>query len=295
LIRGRRDQFQILTKVGIRWDDPKEHGQVLFKTRTHDGVLRTFRRNSRPDSVRLEVDRSLRRIGVEVLDLVQVHRLDPDTPIAETMGALADLCRSGKVRAVGVSNYSAAELRRAQRELGEVPLASQQIGCSLLGRGTEREVLPCARELGVGVLAYRPLAEGMLSERFDPNRLPPTDVRRVSPLAQPINHARIQAAIAKTLVPIAERHGATVAQVALAWVLAQPGVSAAVVGARSPDQARQNAAAADLVLDPHEVAQLHAAFSLLRLDPLAGKGASQRVAHQARRVLKGVLRRLFER
>lgn len=295
-LAGIRQRVQILTKVGLRWDDPQAHGQVLFPFVDAAGRQQAVRRNSRPESVRLEVERSLQRLRVDVLDLVQVHHLDPDTPIEDTMGALAELRRAGKLRAIGVSNYSAAQMARAQAALGDVPLASNQVHYSLLERWPEVEVLPRARAEGIGVLAYSPLERGLLAgDSTQRARFASDDGRRHEPAFHPDNLARIAAAAEASLVSIARAHDATVAQVALAWLLAQPGLSAVVAGASSAEQAQRNARAMALALSPAEESQIRAAFAAVKLDPAAGLDALSRVRRKLERLAGRVRRRLSRR
>lgn len=289
-IAGRRDRVQILTKVGLRWDDPR--GSVLSRFRDERGREQVVRHNSRPDSIRLEVERSLARLGVEALDLVQVHRHDAETPIADSMGALADLLRAGKLRAIGVSNYSAPQMREAQAALGEIPLASNQVHYSLLERWPESGILPHAREARIGVLAYSPLEKRLLAGDPRAAALSPSDRRRRGPLFHPPNPERIAAAVDAALAPVARERGATVAQVALAWLLAQPGLTAVIAGASSVEQVRHNAGAAALALRDDELKAIRAAFEALRLDRYAGKGFAERARLQARRIAGAVRRRL---
>ena len=287
-LAGLRERVQILTKVGLRWDDP--HGQVLFRFRDAEGREQAVRRNSRPDSIRLEVERSLRRLGVDVLDLVQVHHPDPGTPIVDTMGALADLLHAGKLRAIGVSNYSAAQMREAQAALGAIPLASNQVQYSLLERWPEAEILPYAGEARIGVLAYSPLAQGLLAGGAE--RLAATDMRRHNPLFHQDNLARLSAAIEGTLAPVARAHDATVAQVALAFLLAQPGLTAVIAGASTIEQAQSNAAASTLALRDDELRAIRQTFNALRLDGHAGQGRAARAGMRVRRLAAGVWRKL---
>jgi aryl-alcohol dehydrogenase-like predicted oxidoreductase len=160
-IAGRRDRVVVMTKAGLRWDD--ERGKLSFEGTDDRGIARKLYRNSRPDSVKAECEASLRRLGVDVIDLLQIHWPDPTTPIADTMGALLELRAAGQIRACGVSNYSVDELEEARRALGDVPLASDQPKSSLVHRAIEVDVLPYAREHGVGVVAYSPLEQGLLT------------------------------------------------------------------------------------------------------------------------------------
>jgi len=294
-IRGRRAEVQILTKVGCRWDDPAGHGQVLFQVRDEHGRTLLMRRNCRPESVRLEVERSLTRLGVDVLDLVQVHRPDPDTPIPDTMGALADLLHEGKLHAIGVSNFDHRQVKRAQEALGAIPLACDQVSYNVIDRWIERDLLPLVRAERIGVLTHTSLAGGALSGKFRPEALSSADPRRNHVHAHPRNLRRIATALDRGLRPVAERHAVSVAQAALAWLLAQPGLSAVIVGASSPEQARASAAAADIRLSAEEERSIRAAFDALELDELAGKSPLERARHGVRRIVNGVRRRLPSR
>lgn len=280
--RDRRDEMQILTKVGLRWDDAHDgHGDVLFAFR--DGErMRQVRRDSRPASIRFEVEASLGRLGVDCIDLVQIHHPDPHTPIAESVGALARLCEEGKLRAIGVSNYSAEQMREAARALGDVPLASQQLRYSLLERQAERQELPAARELGVSILAHGPLAQGALAGR-DRRSLAPDDARRWSPPFHPKNARPLRRAMQRVVEPIARSHDATPAQVCLAWLLAQPPVAGVLVGGSSVAQVQEAAGAAELALTPAERAGLRAGFEGMRYDRNAGKPWHRRARERGRR------------
>jgi aryl-alcohol dehydrogenase-like predicted oxidoreductase len=271
-IAERRAAVVVLTKVGLRWDD--DHGEVLFSGRGSDGVLRTVRRDSRPAAVRRDVEESLVRLGVEALDLVQVHHPDRHTPIAETMGELLRLRDEGKLRAIGVSNYSASEVHAAQRALGDVPLASHQLQYSLLQRWPEQEPLPIARETRHGVLAYSPLARGVLG-----GRTPERAERRLRDAIE------LQRAMASRL-------GVSSAQLALAWLLAQDGLSAVIAGASTPQQARDAAEAARLELSAPDLDALGSAFAGCRIPGAPDPSIARRAVRKARRVA-GRVRRLL--
>lgn len=261
---GVRERVLVMTKVGLRWDD--DRGEPAFGARGPDGRRVTVRRNARPDSVRLEVERSLERLGVDVLDLVQVHWPDPTTPVADTMGALRELRREGKLRAIGVSNFDVEGLEAAARALGDVPLASHQPQLSLVARRAEEDVIPWTCEHGVATLVYSPLEQGLLTGKVDAARtFPADDGRSRRATFAPRNRALVNEALEGTVRPIAEEHGATLAQTVLAWTVDQLGVTSAIVGARRPEQARENAAAGDLVLSPPEHARIRAAFEALEL------------------------------
>lgn len=283
-IADRRSRVQVLGKVGLRWDD--DHGEVLFEAQQEQGPLRVVRRDSRPVSVRRDVEQSLRRLGIDALDLCQVHHPDPSVPIADTMGELLRLRDEGKLRAIGVSNYSAAQVNEAARALGGVPLASVQSEYSLLRREVERELVGAVQALGAGLLAYSPLMHGLLAGRMARRRrLPQGDHRRWDPAFHPLNVARVERARLEALEPLARRHGVSEAQVALAWVLHQPGVTAVIAGGSSPAQARSNARAAELVLHPVELADLAAAFETVVIDPDVTPRRRDRLRERGERIV----------
>jgi len=282
-LAGRRGEALVLTKCGLRWEGLR--GVDDLRMPGADGTLVKVERDSRPESVRAEVEQSLRRLGVERIDLIQVHARDPRTPVADTMGALAELRRQGLVREIGVSNYTAEELEEARRALGDVPLASDQPQYSLLARGIEADVLPWARRTGVGLLVYAPLAQGLLSGRVTAERtFREGEGRARKPDFAPANRARVNALLERVVAPVAARHRATVAQTVIAWTVGEPGVTAALVGARTAEQVHENAAAADVVLAPEERAAIGEAFRRLVLER-PGASLAGRV--------KGRLRRLF--
>ena len=268
-IADRRSRVQVLTKAGLRWD--AAHGRVMFEFADGRGARRAVRKDSRPASIREEVEASLRRLGVECIDVLQLHQPDVDTPIEQTAEALAALLRQGKLRAVGASNFSVRQLESLREALHPLPLVCVQDEYNLLERRVEAALLPWARDAGTGVLAYSPLAKGVLAGgRRAPSYLHAADL------------ARANAAIEAVLAPIARARGVAPGQLALAWVLAQPGVVAVVAGARTPEQALSNAGAAALVLDGAEERRLREAFDGFRG---VRRGLLARLAGKLRRVL----------
>lgn len=264
-IAGRRDEVTVCTKIGLRWDCTD--GDHFFSGKHADGSPLEVYRNSRPESVRLEVERSLERLGVERLDLVQVHWPDPTTPVAETMGALAELRAEGKLREIGVSNYDPGLLSEAQAALGDVPLASNQPKYSLVARDIEQDVLPWCREHDVGLLVYSPIEQGLLTGKVRDDRQFAEGEGRASRASfQPVNRRKVNAVLDEVVAPIAADLDATLAQVVIAWTVAQPGVTTALVGARRPEQARENAAAGALSLSADAWAAIDRAFADLQLE-----------------------------
>jgi len=235
---------------------------------------------------------SMRRLGVDSLDLYQVHWPNPVFPFGLTMSSMAELQKAGLVRHVGVSNFSLAQWQRAENELGG-PVLSNQVKFSLINRGPEREMLPWAQQQGRLVIAYSPLSQGLLSGRYDADHLPgglrgatgpflPDNVRRLMPVID-------------VLREVAKAHDATCSQVALAWLVRMPNV-VVIPGASSVEQAEANAAAADLRLSDEEDAALRAASDAYV--PERGVAAAskmvrikaERAVGRVRRVVEGLQR-----
>ncbi|HWS37802.1 MAG TPA: aldo/keto reductase family protein [Actinoplanes sp.] len=201
------------------------------------------------------IDGSLRRLGTDYVDLYQAHRFDRHTPLEETMETFADVVRQGKARYIGVSEWSAAQLRAATTladDLG-IRLVSNQPQYSLLWRVIEAEVLPVSRELGLGQLVWSPLAQGVLTGRYRAGEPPPAGSRATDdrPGAGFITRWMGPGVLGRVarLEPLAAAAGLTTAQLALAWVLRDPGVSSAIIGASRPEQIHDNVKAAGVRLD----------------------------------------------
>ena len=283
-------EVQLLGKVGIRWDDDS-HGEVMLRTRI-EGRPVVARKDSRPASVRKDVEESLRRLGRSRLELCQVHHPDLHTPIADTMGALLRLREEGKIGAIGVSNFSADQIEQAQLALGDVPLASHQLEYSLLAP-QGRLAVDAAVQRGVGTLIYSPLHRGaLIGDASMQGRLRADDPRRRRPPFVYANAVRIDRVLQACVAPIAERTGHSVAEVVLAWLLHQPGVDALVVGVSQPDQARSIVRAASVSLTAEQVRCITWAFAGLALDPEARPPLRERAEAMARRVAGALLRRV---
>lgn len=199
---------------------------------------------------------SLRRLQTDYLDLYQIHAPDPETPIDETLRALDDLVRSGKVRYVGCSNYPAWELTRAlwtSDKLGLARFDCVQPRYNLLFRHIEAELLPLALDQGIGVICYNPLAGGLLTGRYQPGQNPHEGTRFTLHQAGKLYQERYwkepQMQAVESLKKFCSEHNLSLAQLAIAWVLAQPGITSAIVGASKPEQLDQSLPAVDLVLD----------------------------------------------
>lgn len=251
LERVGREDVQILTKFGLRWDT--SDGRSAWQTHDSKGALRTVVHNGRKKSVLWECEQSLRRLGTDYIDLYQYHWRDPETDVEETMEALDKLIGQGKIRAAGVSNLSIQEMETA-REV--VELASDQPPYSMLRRDIEADVLPWCREHHVGVLVYSPLERGLLTGKVTMDREFPKDDHRSSrPLFEKQNRRKVLDFLDK-LRPIADGHKVSLAQLVIHWTIHQPGITAALVGARNVKQVRENAAAAELELSRDEMKEI---------------------------------------
>ena len=239
-LKDRRDQAFIATKFGIN--------------RQPDGSAVT---DGSPANVRRAVEGSLSRLGVDHIDLYYQHRIDPNTPIEETVGAMAELVKEGKVRFLGLSEAAPETLRRAQ---ATHPITALQTEYSLWSRDPEDGLLDVVRELGIGFVPYSPLGRGFLSGEIKSiDDLAPDDFRRTNPRFAGDNFQR-NLDLVEAVGAIAADKGVTAAQLALAWVLAQGDDLVPIPGTRRISTLEQNVAAADIVLTPEDLARIEAVF-----------------------------------
>jgi aryl-alcohol dehydrogenase-like predicted oxidoreductase len=238
-IRDRRERVTLATKFG---NQRNEKGEYL-------GI------NGRPEYVRQACDASLRRLGVDVIDLYYQHRVDPNTPIEETVGAMADLVRAGKVRYLGLSEAAPATIRRAHKVHR---IAALQTEYSLWSREPEGELLDTCRELGIGFVAYSPLGRGFLTGAFHTlDDLAPDDWRRTNPRFDAANFEH-NMALVREVRRMAARKPCTPAQLALAWLLGRGEDIVPIPGSTRPERVEENAAAALIALSRDETAALDA-------------------------------------
>lgn len=210
------------------------------------------------------IDASLSRLGLDHVDLYQIHGFDPVTPIEETLRALDDVVRSGKARYIGFSNLPAWVASHAltfAEQNGLARFQSAQVYYSIAGRDIEREVAPMCQARGVAILPWSPLAGGLLSGKFDPDKQGPADARRASFDFPPVNMERLPRVLT-ALRQVAEQTGTSVARVALAWQLTKPFVTSIIIGAKKPEQLVDNLAATELLLSTEQVAVLDQASAL---------------------------------
>jgi aryl-alcohol dehydrogenase-like predicted oxidoreductase len=244
-LRGRRSQAILVTKCGLAWgpDAP------------------AIRRDTRPASLRREVDQSLRRLRTDVIDVYLIHWPNAETPFEDAFGTMDDIVRAGKVRFVGVSNFTVDQMEGCRRVR---PIDVVQVGYHLFDRRMEREVFPyCARH-GIGVMGYGPLAHGLLTGAFTAaTRFAEPDWRAKGvafgqPIFTPENLPRNVAVVDRLRREVAEPLGVSVGQLALAWVLRNPVVSTALVGARNPAEVDASLAGAGLSLSAADLARIEA-------------------------------------
>jgi aryl-alcohol dehydrogenase-like predicted oxidoreductase len=238
-IKERPERPYIFTKCSLVWDS---HGEI--------------RNNLKADSLRREVEVSLKRLDVDIIDLYQIHWPNPDPDIEEGWSTLARLKQEGKVRAIGVSNFTVEQMRRAQKI---APIDSLQPPYSLLEREVEREILPFCKEHNIGVIVYSPMASGLLTGMMSKERiekLPPDDWRRNDPEFQEPRLSR-NLKLADLLTEIGYPHNITAGVVAIAWTLSNPAVTGAIVGARHPGQIEDLVIAAETRLTESELEQIN--------------------------------------
>jgi aryl-alcohol dehydrogenase-like predicted oxidoreductase len=260
-LRGRREGVVLATKFGI----------VLGSSLQNRAV------DGSPENARRACDLSLQRLGVDVIDLYYLHRVDPNVPIEDTVGAMAGLVEAGKVRYIGLSEAAAATVRRAH---AVHPITAVQTEYSLFTRDPEDELLPTLRELGTSLVAYSPLGRGFLGARFRSiDELAPNDWRRGNPRFQGEQFQR-NLGIADTIGEIAREKGVTPAQLALAWVLAQGEDVIPIPGTSNAQRLEENVRSMDVVLTADE---------LKRLDLAAPRGAvaGDRYAPEMMQLLNG--------
>jgi aryl-alcohol dehydrogenase-like predicted oxidoreductase len=237
-LKQKRCNPIIATKCGILWNDKKEKVTHLKR-----------------ESIREECHNSLRRLKVDVIDLYQMHWPDPEEDIEEAWEEMARLVEEGKVRYIGLSNFEVEQIQRLQKIH---PVASLQPPYSMLHREVEDELLGYCRTNDIGVIVYSPMQRGLLTGKFDAERvanLPEGDHRKTNPdFQQPQFGATLQ--LVERLRPIAERNGRTLAQLAISWVLRRPEVTAAIVGARNPEQIKETAPAADWDLSEKDIEEI---------------------------------------
>jgi len=242
-VKGLANKPYIFTKCSLVWDES-----------------RTIYSSLKADSVRREVEDSLRRLGVEQIDLYQVHWPDPDDEIEEGWSTLVELQKAGKLRNIAVSNFSAEQMRRA---MAIAPITSNQPPYSAVKRGVEESVLPFCHQNNIGVIVYSPMQAGLLTGKMTRERiesLPADDWRKTDDQFQePLLTRNLR--VADAMVQIAKRHNVPVPTVSIAWVLKHPAVTGAIVGVRNPKQADEIMGGATLQLTDEDIRQIEQAYA----------------------------------
>jgi len=234
-LKGRRDQAVIATKFGHEVDPT--------------------RKGARPEYVRQAAEDSLRRLGIETIDLYQIHTPDPTVPIADTLGALDELVKAGKVREIGCSNFSAAQLKEAEAAVapGAARFVSVQNWYSLLHREPEPEVLPACQELGLAFIPFFPLASGLLTGKYRKGA-PVPEGTRIQAGSDQLSDENLDKV--EKLIAFAESKGHTILELAFGWLAAQPTVASIIAGATRPEQINANAGAIGWTLTSEDLAEI---------------------------------------
>lgn len=243
-----RDKVQILTKFGLRWD--LEKGNFKFHSKNNDGEEIDIYQYAGRESIKKEVEDSLKRLGTDYIDLYQIHWPDTTTPIQETFETVAELIKEGKVLQAGVCNYSVEQMQEAEKY---VNLVSNQVPFSMVNRDIEKELVPFCCENGKSILAYSPMERGLLTGKMKPGQeFDEGDHRADNPYFTDDSISKTNAFLEK-IRPLAKEKNATLAQLVLKWTIERPGITIALAGARNSEQSVQNAAAADLELSSGEI------------------------------------------
>jgi aryl-alcohol dehydrogenase-like predicted oxidoreductase len=243
-----RDKVQLLTKFGMRWDLAK--GTFGFKSQDNHGKDIDIYKYAGKESIILECENSLKRLGTDYIDLYQIHWPDAATPIDETMEALLRLKEQGKIREAGVSNYDVKQMAIAEKT---IKLASNQVPYSMVNRDLEDEVIPYCIENKKAILAYSPLERGLLTGKIKPgHNFGEGDHRAGVKYFKEENIKRTNEFLAK-IKPLADEKNATLGQLVIRWTINHPGITVALVGARNAEQAKQNAQAINIHINGEEM------------------------------------------
>ncbi|MFY0651606.1 MAG: aldo/keto reductase [Cyclobacteriaceae bacterium] len=256
-----RDKIQIVTKYGMRWDLPK--GDFYFASKDNDGNDLDIYKYSGKESIIDECENSLRRLGTDYIDLYQVHWYDKTTPIQESMVAVDQLIKEGKVRSAGVCNYNLQQFQEAEKH---VHLVSNQMPYSMVERKIEDELLPYLIDNNKSLLAYSPLQRGLLTGKMKAGQtFSDGDHRAKLPHFKKNNIISINEFL-DMLKPMAADKGATLSQLVLRWTVEQPGISIALAGARNAEQSVMNAKSMDVKLSADEISLITEQLNKLELD-----------------------------
>jgi aryl-alcohol dehydrogenase-like predicted oxidoreductase len=255
-----RDRYQILTKYGMNWQT--HQGEFFFDTFDRNDKPVKMYKYSGKEKVIQECEDSLKRLKTDYIDLLQIHWPDSTTPISETMEAVSQLIKQGKVRAAGVCNYTAEQVEEA---LKTVEIVSNQVPYSMVHRDIEKDVIPQALKRNIGILPYSPLQRGILTGKMKPHHVfSHGDTRSMEVHYKPENISRINAMLEK-IKPIADGHGATLSQLVINWTAHRPAIACVLVGARDEKQVKDNAKALDFKLSEEEMKKINQEVEALKL------------------------------
>ncbi len=258
-IKGKdRSKIQLLTKFGLVWDGSNQgKGEFFFDASENGKTIPVYKFASKANIIK-ELEESLKRLGTDYIDLLQIHWPDSTTAISETMEALGVLIQQGKIRAAGVCNYSVDQLKEASATL---TLASNQVSYSMLNRSIEQDLVPYALENQTGIIAYSPMERGLLTGKYLTENTLKQDDHRNGYFSQ-FDLEKVKSLIA-TLAPIAQNKGVTVAQLVLRWTTLQPGITVVLAGARNASQSIANAQAMDINFTAEELILINNELSKL--------------------------------
>lgn len=261
VIKNKRDKVQLLTKYGLRWDTNK--GTFYFNSKNEKGEQVAIHKYAGPQNVVRECEESLKRLNTDYIDLYQIHWHDPSTPIEETMEAVHRLKEQGKIRAAGVCNYDAEQMKTAEKG---VAVVTNQVPYSMVLRDIEKDVVPYCLETGKGVLAYSPLQRGILTGKITSDyKFKKGDHRPSTPHYKEPNLSRINEFLDR-IKPLAHDNGLTLAQLVIYWTIRQPAINAALVGARNPEQVKENAKAGEINLENSVIQNIDKELDKLKLN-----------------------------
>lgn len=256
-IKGKdRSKIQLLTKFGLVWDGSNNgKGEFFFDAEDEGKKIPVYKWASKENIIK-EVEESLKRLGTDYIDLLQLHWPDSTTPICETMEAMELLIQQGKIRAAGVSNYSVAQMEEASRTL---KLASNQVSYSMLNRAIESDLVPYSLENNSGIIVYSPMERGLLTGKyFKDNKLKDNDHRNGYFSQFDLNKVKT---FLEKIEPIAKEKGATLSQLVLRWTALQPAITVVLAGARNAQQAVENAQAMSINLSQEELNFINSSLS----------------------------------
>jgi len=258
-IKGKdRSKIQLLTKFGLVWDGSNQgKGEFFFDASENGKTIPVYKFASKANIIK-ELEESLKRLGTDYIDLLQIHWPDSTTAISETMEALGVLIQQGKIRVAGVCNYSVDQLKEASATL---TLASNQVSYSMLNRSIEQDLVPYALENQTGIIAYSPMERGLLTGKYFTENTLKQDDHRNGYFSQ-FDLEKVKNLIA-TLAPVAQNKGVTVAQLVLRWTTLQPGITVVLAGARNASQSIANAQAMDINFTAEELILINNELSKL--------------------------------